>query len=296
MSIARAVTRRIKRPDGPNISAASSPPVPSQTVKSPGLQIDRSKISSPVALISTTNMLSYNAPDIATLRKTSSVTASTHSADDSDHSISTRSRASSHASRDTLTDASSVNSSPTSPAPNHLSGYFAAANKAARKSVRKSVSSGNLRKSASSANLQQLKEDVEEPVPAIPERALSHSKHAHERLAQKRSLQNMSRHSSAQAPPSHSSRKSREHRSSLDMFKAPIQEETHPFGKELEQLNEVAEEFGSSVRNAKMEADLAATQEKNLAHSCAADYIALIQPLLAIRFGNVDVPPPLAWI
>ncbi|KAF2253323.1 hypothetical protein BU26DRAFT_220847 [Trematosphaeria pertusa] len=292
MSIARAVTKRIKRPDAPNASSTLSPPARSQSVKSPGLQIDRSKISSPVALISTTNMLSYNAPDIATLRKTSSSTASTHSADDSDHSISTRSRASSHASRETLTDASSVNSSPTSPAPNHLSGYFASANKTARKSA----SAGNLRKSASSSNLQQLKEDVEEAVPAIPERALSHSKRAHERLAQKRSLQSMSRHSSVHSTHSHSSRMSREHRTSLDMFKATIQEETHPFGKELEQLNEVAEEFGGAVRDAEMEADLAIIRERCLAMFCAADYLAEIQPLFANRFGTVQAPAPLAWI
>lgn len=279
MSIARAVTKRIKRPDAPHPAALASPsPARSQSVKSPGLQIDRAKISAPIALVSTTNMLSYNAPDIATLRHASS-TASTHSAEDSDHSVSTRSRASSHASRETLTDASSVGSSPTSPAPNHLSGYFASANK----SLRKSVSSGNL---------QQLKETDEEPVPAIPERALSHSKRAHERLAQKRSMQSLPRHSS-----SSSARVSREHRTSLDMFKASIAEEqTHPFGRELEQLNEVAEEFGGAVRDAEKEADRVLLRERNLAAFCAADYLAEIQPLFSLRFGNVPAPAPLAWI
>ncbi|KAJ4287993.1 hypothetical protein N0V90_012009 [Kalmusia sp. IMI 367209] len=277
MSIARSFTKRIKRPsnDASNPSTPALPPARSQSVRSPGLAIDRAKISAPVALVSTTNMLSYNAPDIATIKIPSSSTASTHSADDSDHSVSTRSRASSHASRDTLTDASSVSSSPTSPAPNHLSGYFAAANK-------------NIRKSASSGNLQQLKEQVEEEpaVPAIPERALSHSKRAHERLAQKRSLQNISRSST---------RSSREHRTSLDMFNSAIKEETHPFGKELEQLNEIAEEFGGVVRDAEIEADLAVIRERNLATFCAADYLAEIQPLFSTRFG-IPQPAPLAWI
>ncbi|KAF2118462.1 hypothetical protein BDV96DRAFT_611169 [Lophiotrema nucula] len=275
MSIARGLTKRIKRTDVPN-----STPKRSQSMKNPGLQIDRSKISSPVALISTTNMLSYNAPDIATLRHASgSSTSSTHSADDSDHSATSgRSRSSSHASRDTLTDASSVESSPTSPAPNHLSGYF--------------PGTKALRKSSSSGNLQHRKSETIAPVPAIPERALSHSKRAHERLAQKRSLQTMSSRGSIRSSQS----SSREHRTSFDMFKGTIEEESHPFGKELEQLNEVAEEFGGVVRDAEMEADMSAIREKGLATFCAADYLAEIRPLFSSRFDHLYQPAPMAWI
>ncbi|KAF2013211.1 hypothetical protein BU24DRAFT_232121 [Aaosphaeria arxii CBS 175.79] len=287
MSLARAVTKRIKR----SVDASSSSPSPttqaptptrSQSVKTPGTPIDRAKISSPVALLSTTNMLSYNAPDISTLRHaSSSSTSSTHSAEDSDHSAASgRSRSSSHASRDTLTDASSVDMSPTSPKPNHLSGYFA--------------SSKAPRRSASSGNLQQLREAEESvAVPAIPERALSHSKRAHERLAQKRSLQSIPRSSQ------HSSRSSREQRGSLEMFGSPIVEESHPhpFGKELEQLNEVAEEFGGVVRDAEHEADVSVLRERNLAVYCAADYLAEIRPLFNNRFGTAYAPVvPLAWI
>lgn len=290
MSIARSFTKRMKRPANDAPSSPAQLPARSQSVRNAGLTIDRAKISAPVALVSTTNMLSYNAPDIVTIKTPMSSSTSTHSADDSDHSLSTRSRASSHASRETLTDASSVgSSSPTSPAPNHLSGYFAAANNT--KTVRKSSSSGNVRKSASSSNLQQLREQVEEEpaVPAIPERALSHSKRAHERLAQKRSLQNLSR--------SQTTRSSREHRASIDMFNSAIkEEEAHPFGKELEQLNEVAEEFNGVVRDAEMEADLAIIRERNLATFCAADYLAEIQPLFSTRFGHMAQPAPMAWI
>lgn len=290
MSLARGLTKRMKRSDAEK-SSTSAPPLPgrSLTVRTPGKSIDRAQISGPVALVSTTNMLSYNAPDIATLdvqsiKQSSPSLASTQTADDSDHSISTRSRASSHASRETLTDASSISSSPTSPAPNHLSGYFASANK-------------NVRKSASSGNLQQLKETVEEeePVPAIPERALSHSKRAHERVAHKKSLQNMPRSQSMRSSQQ-SARSSREHRTSADIFKSGIQEESHPFGKELEQLNEVAEEFGGAVRDAEMEADLAVIRERNLATFCAADYLAEIQPLFSIRFGIPHAPAQMAWI
>lgn len=273
MSLARAVTKRMKRTDAPSSLSRS------QTTKNPGLSIDRAKISGPVALVSTTNMLSYNAPDIATLRHASSSTSSTHSADDSDNSASSaRSRSSSHASRDTLTDASSVESSPTSPQPNHLSGYFSSAKVP--------------RRSASSGNLQQPKSEIVEAVPAIPERALSHSKRAHERLAQKRSLQNMK-------PPRaslNSNRSSREHRASVDMFNATIEEEVHPFGKELEQLNEVAEEFGGVVRDAEFEADMTVIRERGLATFCAADYLQEIRPLFSNRFGNPHMPGPMAWI
>ncbi|OAL55912.1 hypothetical protein IQ07DRAFT_183135 [Pyrenochaeta sp. DS3sAY3a] len=269
MSLARAVTKRMKRTEVPK--EPTSPPNRSQSVKIPSGHIDRTKISLPVALVSTTNMLSYNAPDIATMRHASS--SSNHSsADDSDHSVSGRSRASSNSSRDTtLTDASSVESSPISPAPNHLSGYFAPGKQ--------------LRKSASTTSLHRVKEETVEPVPILPQRALSHSKRAHERLAAKRSTQNMG-----------SLRHSREQRSSLDMFKGAIQEENHPFGRELEQLNEIVEEFGGVVRDAESEADIATMRSKNLAAFCAADYLAEIQPLFNQRFGVPHQAPPLAWI
>ncbi|CAO2656900.1 Nn.00g057030.m01.CDS01 [Neocucurbitaria sp. VM-36] len=278
MSLARAMTKRIKRAEVPK--EPTSMPTRSQSV------IDRTKISLPVALVSTTNMLSYNAPDIVNMRHVSPSIASNHSsADDSDTSVSGRSRASSHGSRDTtLTDASSVDSSPTSPAPNHLSGYFASAGK-------------QVRKSASTTSLHQVKEEIVEPIPAIPSRALSHSKRAHERLAAKRSMQNMNTRSSLNSRGSMGSqRHSREQRTSLDMFKGSIEEEAHPFGRELEQLNEIVEEFGGVVRDAETEADLLAIRSKNLATFCAADYLAEIQPLFSHRFGIPHQAAPMAWI
>ncbi|KAF2850762.1 hypothetical protein T440DRAFT_468329 [Plenodomus tracheiphilus IPT5] len=284
MSLARAVTKRIKRSDVPK--EPTSPPTRSQSMRHPSQQIDRTKISLPLALVSTTNMLSYNAPDIATMRHVSSSTSLSHSsADDSDHSVSTRSRASSHASRDTtLTDASSVEaSSPVSPKANHLSGYFPSGGR-------------QLKKSASTTSLQQVKEEIVEPVPAIPSRAISHSKRAHERLAHKRSLQSVPGRTSLNSRSSGSVRSSREQRSSLDMFKATIEEEAHPFGRELEQLNEIVEEFGGVVRDVESEADLTAMRSKNLAAFCAADYLSEIQPLFSSRFGLAHQAPPMAWI
>ena len=291
MSLARAMTKRMKRTEVPKEPKPIETRARSHSLRSVSSNIDRSQISSPIALVSTTNMLSYNAPDISSLRNVSSMTVlSQSSADDSDHSVSTRSRASSHASRDTtLTDASSVASSPTSPAPNHLSGYFAAPGKP-------------LKKSASIASLRQVQEEVDEPVPAIPQRAISHSKRAHEKLAHKRSLQTVNPRSSTRtsltSPVSMGSlRHSREQRSSLDMFTGSIlEEETHPFGRELEQLNEVVEEFGGVVRDAEAEADFSAMRAKNLAAFCASDYLAEIRPLFSYRFGTPNQAAPMAWI
>ncbi|KAF1360458.1 hypothetical protein EJ07DRAFT_115613 [Lizonia empirigonia] len=277
MSLARAMTKRMKRSEAPE----NKMPTRSKTVRNPTLQIDRAQISLPIALLSTTNTLVYDAPDLASMdfgrpRAASSPTSTHSSADDSDHSISGRSRASSQGSRDTLTDASSVESSPTSPAPNHLSGYFPAPN------------GKQLRKSASTTSLRQVKEEPADPVPALPQRALSHSKRAHVQLAQKRSLQTLSSRG-----PSISSRSSlgslREQRSSLDMFTAAA---AHPFGAELEQLNEVAEEFGGVARSAEEEADLRAMRERGLAAFCAADYAAVVQPL----FARLVAPSRMAWI
>jgi hypothetical protein len=80
------------------------------------------------------------------------------------------------------------------------------------------------------------------------------------------------------------------------MFSTSIQEESHPFGKELEQLNEIVEEFGGVVRDAETEADLSAMRAKNLAAFCAADYLAEIRPLFTSRFGIPHQVPPMAWI
>lgn len=287
MSLARAMTKRMKRTG----AQEEAMPTRSKSVKNLNMHFDRNQISLPVALLSSTNTLVYDAPDLANMdlaaMRAAATARSTHSsADDSDHSISGRSRASSQGSRDTLTDASSVDSSPTSPAPNHLSGYFPAP-------------SGNgktIRKSASTNSLSQVREnptEPTEPVPAIPTRALSHSKRAHVQLAQKRSMQNLpSRGNSISSRGSLGS--IREQRKSVDMFNiAPVSEEApaHPFGAELEQLNEVAEEFSGVARSAEEQADIETMRSRNLATFCAADYMAEIQPL----FSSM-VAPRMAWI
>lgn len=72
--------------------------------------------------------------------------------------------------------------------------------------------------------------------PIIPQRAPSHSKKAHVELSRKLSLQRMS-------PPPTSLARARSFRENTEVTPAKI-EEDHPFGRELAQVNEVAEEFG----------------------------------------------------
>jgi hypothetical protein len=77
---------------------------------------------------------------------------------------------------------------------------------------------------------------------------------------------------------------------------ATITEEVHPFGRELEQLNEIVEEFGGVIRDAEAEADLAIMRSKNLAAYCAADYLSEIRPLFNNRWGMPQQIPAMAWI
>ena len=154
MSLSRAFTGKRTRPQ---ISA----PMPQRSVTTRQFASGtiRNKISAPVELLSTTNMLSYNAPDLYPQSSTS------QSGDDSDSlpALSTSTTPS--------PDNSSADSSPpSSPEPNHLSCYF--------------NSSG--RQSTSSA----------EDAPMIPQRSSSHTKKSHEMLHRKRSVSRMSGKSS----------------------------------------------------------------------------------------------------
>ena len=79
------------------------------------------------------------------------------------------------------------------------------------------------------------------------------------------------------------------------MFKSTV-EEGHPFGKELEQLNEVVEEFGGVVMDVEMEKDIASMSQKGLVKLCATDYLDEIQPLYSGLFERRYLSTPTAWI
>jgi len=231
MSLMRALTRRNKHSDMFAPTRASS-------IRKPGNPIKRDQISGPIALLSTTNMISYNAPNIHTLVAFSdSSRASSHSSsEETDASIGPE---------PSLTDASSVES--TSPIEqDHLSGYFPAPITLTR-----------------SASARRASDFLEAPI--IPKRALSHSKRTHASLARKRSLQ-FSRPGSAQSNRALSiadlTGSDRTSPSSI----------AHPFSQELEQLSEVAEDFAGVARDAAMDVDIAIMQTKGLLKFQAEDY------------------------
>lgn len=273
MSIARALTTsRVRN------TTYDEPAMPNRLLK-PSKSVANFKISAPV-LLSTTNVQTINADDVATaqkMRKVSSVSsASSRNSDkDSDTSSSPRSRSTS------VTDNSSVGSSPSSPRPGESDSLS---------------SSPSPRRAKSSFDLKS-RSPPREPPPSVPARAPMHSKLAHEQLAKKRSLQNLS---SRLPPPARSIPPvppiTREQRASADMFRSTVADAHHPFGKELEQLDEIAEEFGGVVRDAARDADARIMRQKGLGKFCAEDYMSDLTGLFAYYFPAPLAAKPVGWI
>ncbi|KAJ5178807.1 hypothetical protein N7492_002017 [Penicillium capsulatum] len=245
-TITRAFTKRHKRPE---VSA----PMPyrgeghvrlSSTTKKRG----NMSISGPVQLLSTTNMLAYNAPDLSA--STASSASSLQSPDDSDVS-SPHSYSSSITTPDLFPhDSSPIDANPDS--------YFPKRSATVTSHPRSSTSSDT---------------------PQVPKRALSHTKRSHQDLARKRSQSRMS------PPPLSPPRSAPSVRSSQEMFRPDV----HPFGKELEQVNEVAEEFGSPHVLDEEEQILS---RKGLQKFSVDDYICEIEELYGSIFD--DNPGPIS--
>jgi len=82
-----------------------------------------------------------------------------------------------------------------------------------------------------------------------------------------------------------------------DSTSIPVQA-PHPFGKELEQLEEVAEEFNGAINDVERENDLRAMKQCSLVKFCADDYLSEIEPLFSSIFGRSNrlTVPAMAWI
>lgn len=280
MSLARAFTTRRAKPEM-QISAPMY--IGRAASQRGGKPVNRMQISSPVALISTSNALLNNAEDIAgtspiEIRSVSSGSSITsNSGEESDASTD------SFHSCDTVTDASSVDESPlrTEPEPNHLSCYF----KPAVDTQVNSPSQSPMHSASSSLD-----------TPDVPQRVPSHSKKAHEHLHRKRSVQRM-----LSPPPSARKAAHDFARNSTEMFSASTTSfveapKESPFGRELAQLDEVAEEFGHVVRDAEAEADMACMQSRDLAHFAASDYLSEIQSLIYDTFEEEPACGHGGWI
>ncbi|KAK5116270.1 hypothetical protein LTR85_009242 [Meristemomyces frigidus] len=280
MSLVRAFTTRRKKPEMQISTPMSLGRAASQRGGKPVL---RAQISSPLALVSTSNVLLNNAHSIAgtspievrSVSSGSSINSGT--ADDSDASTA---NGSIH-SRDTVTDASSIDESPIQAEPNHLSCYFKPALDAQSKSPNLSPSS-SARPSLDT--------------PRIPQRGPSHSKKAHEHIHRKNSVRRM-----LSPPPSAREAIRDVVRSSTEIFsptrsafvEAPKES---PFGNELAQLDAVAEEFGHVVRDAETDADMVCMQSRGLAHFAASDYLSEIQSLIYDTFAESSSPEFGGWI
>ncbi|KAJ5542396.1 hypothetical protein N7535_004816 [Penicillium sp. DV-2018c] len=239
-NITRAFTRRNKRPE---VSA----PMPYRGdghIRLNSASIKRGNISGPVQLLSTTNMIAYNAPDINSA--ISSSASSLGSRDDSDSAMSPQSYASSMTSPDVSPHESCpVDANPTS--------YFPKRSATVTSQPRSSTSSSSTT-----------------DTPLLPKRALSHTKRSHQELAHKRSVSRMS-------PPPLNARPTI--RASQDFF----QPEEHPFSKELEKVNEVAEEFGGLNL---LDDEERILYDKGLKKFSAEDYLVEVEELYGSIFND----------
>lgn len=265
----------------------------------------RPQISGPIELIHTTNMLSYNAPDLPRPSTSNSNQSSSRSAtntdDDSDSSPSTAA-----SSPPTSPDVpSSELKRSVSPQPNHLSCYFLP------------------------PQAPPVSNSFAGQAPAIPRRAPSHTKKASiESVARQRSISHLSKESgrslssrgnysfsrSGSSVTSFSgiSRDSVQTQSTgfsstMSMGPAsPPSDKTHhatpqhPFGLELAQVTEIAEEFGVVNRLGVVDEEEQELLSRGLCKISADVYLNDIQNLASFFFHDRDAtharPAQTAWI
>ena len=252
-------TRRNKKPEMQISTPSFLGRAASQRI---GRSVSRAQISSPVALLSTSNVLLNNAQSImgtAPIEYVNASSASSISSGSAEDSGASTSNGSIH-STETGTDASSIDESPIEPKHNHLSCYF-----------NPGVDTQSIAPSLSPRSSKRQLLDT----PSIPQRASSHSKKAHEGLHRKNSIKRMLSPPPARNPA----------RSSTDLISATttsfVEAPTDsPFGRELAQLDAVAEEFGQVVNNAEVDADEVAMKSFDLAAFGASDYLFEIQSLI----------------
>lgn len=309
MSLSRAFTTRKLRMSSD--SGEGKGPSRSHTL--------RHKISAPVQLVHTTNMLSYNAPDLPRPGRTNSA----KSLDDSDSLATTESTP------PTSPDVDSGERTP-SPKPNHLSGYFK-----------------NSSRSAAAAAAAPA-EPEPAPAPMVPQRSPTHTKkNSIDAIARSRSISRMSRDSELSAAskslqafsrtPSvstHASSHSSAHSSSISSrsgrsplapaapmaptastmptapsplsVQAPMAaqhhatKDSHPFGPELAQVTELAEEYSSGSQLELADEDTEYIRSKGLVKLRPDDYLSMIQGLSSFFFSEPSHPAPAAaaplWI
>ncbi|KAL9003154.1 MAG: hypothetical protein Q9188_003958 [Gyalolechia gomerana] len=253
MELARNFTRRKKRHD-----AAIPSPGRATSIRRNDGGVDHSVISAPIELLSTTNVLALNAPDLHTSFANSPFSSTSSSADDSGASL-----IFSASSRSTSPETSSVESSPSPVEPNHLTSYF------------------------KSPGCPFSGESNEVCIPALPSRAKSHTKTTHQAAALRRS------NSKTTQPPVTIHTPVMPARSSIDIFSGSP-EPDHPFGAELAQVNELAEEIHANEVTV-LDEEEQYLIENGLCKFTVDDYLGEIQNYIE-AYGNPYSLFNAAWI
>jgi hypothetical protein len=304
MSLSRAfTTRRAKQ--SIDLKESNFPHRSNTSAKGHGYSGSiRHKISAPMELTHTTNMLAYNAPDLYP-RSASSTTSSKASDDESDGNQTSAS------SPPTSPDVASVDDRSVSPS-NHLSCYFTAP--------------GQKLSSPSEA-------------PTIPQRAPSHTKKAsYDNLARQQSTRQFSHNGKSLSAKSSLSSFSVSRSSSTSTTatslssgsfsrgKAPVpsvpevpsQPEAqvivspparqpsqkkldmspahHPFGSELAQVSEIAEDYGVKDKFQIIDDEEQELLGKGLCRFRAEDYLADVSDLFASFFKSETTQAQPVWI
>ncbi|KAM0329998.1 hypothetical protein ACHAQA_004167 [Verticillium albo-atrum] len=284
-SISRAfTTRRVKQ--SIDVAAAANKdkgPQRSKTTKTPHVSV-RNQISAPVELIHTTNMLSYNAPDISRNTSSSNSTKSSDEEPESPSTVASTPPTSPDVDRDEQSKALK---------PNHLSCYFVAP------------------ASAKDYVVPELP-----PVPAIPKRSPSHTKKAsYDAIARQRSISTMSRDSDhtlaskasfsySRASSASTAASTVSHNSMTPSIKPPVpalppvayhnqqmplKPESHPFGRELAQVSEIAEDYG--IKHSILDQEEQALKAQGLHKHSAEDYLGEVQGLFHAFFHESYAQP-----
>ncbi|KAI4186900.1 MAG: hypothetical protein L6R41_003178 [Letrouitia leprolyta] len=253
MELARNFTRRNRRHDATLLS-----PGRTTSIRKHDGHVDHSVISAPIELLSTTNVLALNAPDLHTSFANSPFSSTSSSADDSGASL-----VFSASSRSTSPETSSVESSPSPVEPNHLTSYF------------------------ESPGLPFSGHSNEVCIPAVPSRAKSHTKITHQAAARRRS------NSKTTPPPVAIHTPVMPARSSIDMF-SNNPDMDHPFGAELAQVNELAEEIHANEVTV-LDEEEQYLVENGLCKFTVDDYLCEIQGYFE-AYGNPHNLFNTAWI
>lgn len=252
MSLVRNLTRRARA----HTRGDEAPNVPrSCTVKYAPGTINRAKISLPTEFLSTTNVHALTAPDIRKVSAESSTISSSSDSIHSDNDFSSIDKSFLSADNSSTSDLSPI--TPLTP----FSDFGLSSDTKDFFSSKPTVSL-----TASTP--------ASEPVPAIPQRAPSHSKKAHVELSRQRSLKR-----SLSPPPTDIDTATT--RDTVAMFSAPgsrptSEKSAHPFGRELAKVDEVAESFRASGAGVIVDEEEEEMLAKGLHKFTVSDYLAEI--------------------